>query len=68
MDLVCQDLKRIDVEQVSFGMREVEFLMLLLHIALRITSRSILLDASVLQGNEMWGWEWMEVDIQVLTA
>ena len=54
MDLAYQDLKWIDVTQVSFGVREAGISR---DNSARITNRSSFLDTSVLQGNTMWGCE-----------
>ena len=54
MDLAYQDLKRIDITQVSFGVRDAG----IWHDnSARITNRNSFLDTAVLQGSKKWGWE-----------
>jgi hypothetical protein len=50
MDLAYQDLKRIDVTQVSFGVRDVG---ISYDNSAHIITRSIFIDTPVLQGKEM---------------
>ena len=65
MDLAYQDLKRIDVTQVSFGVRDVG---ISYDNSAHITTRSIFTDAPGLQGKEVWGWEVGGGRCRVLTA
>ena len=65
MDLVYQDLKRIDVTQVRFGVREAGISR---DNSARIANRSSFLDTSVPHGDKMGGWEGGGGRYRVLTA